>query len=102
LAECSPQPIEPHDYQLEGICPLLDGDDVLATMATGTGKTGFFTFLMVVVRAIARDPSLSLEGKGFPDDPGMIVVCPTKALQEDMVSYEPCISCASTGDRKLN
>jgi hypothetical protein len=34
-------PIAPHDYQLEGICKVLDGADVLATMATGSGKTGF-------------------------------------------------------------
>ena len=40
-----PRPIQPHDYQLEGICHALDGVDVVATMATGAGKTGFYCFL---------------------------------------------------------
>ena len=35
-----PRSIEPHDYQLEGICYALDGVDLVATMATGAGKTG--------------------------------------------------------------
>ena len=85
LAECLPPSFEPHDYQIEGICPAMDGEDVLATMATGTGKTGFFIFLMLVIRAISQDPSLALGGITFPEDPAMIVVCPTKALQADMV-----------------
>lgn len=86
LAKCEPQAIIPHDYQREAICHALDGEDVIATMATGTGKTGLFSFLMLVIRAISRNPSLALGGKTFPKDPCMIVVCPTKALQADMVS----------------
>ena len=85
-------PIEPHDYQVEGICPAMDGDDVLATMATGAGKTGFFTFLMLVIREISQDPSLALEGIGFPKNPAMLVVCPTKALQDNTVSSRPILS----------
>ena len=80
------KPIEPHDYQLEGICRLLDGEDVLVTTATGTGKTGLFIFLMVVICAIAADPTLALEDRTFPKDPAMLVVCPTKALQSNLVS----------------
>ena len=41
LAKSQPWPIQPHDYQLEGICHALD---VIATMATGAGKTGFTVF----------------------------------------------------------
>ena len=85
LSECDPVPIEPHDYQCEGICRSLDGDDVIATMATGAGKTGLLSFLMLVVRAISRDPSLALEDRTFPKNPCMLVICPTKALEEDMV-----------------
>ena len=54
-------------------------------MATGTGKTGFFIFLMLIICAISKDPTLALDDLTFPKDPAMIVVCPTKALQEDMV-----------------
>jgi NADH dehydrogenase FAD-containing subunit len=53
LSQCEPVPIEPHDYKLEGICWSLDGDDVIATMATGAGKTGLLSFLMLVIRAIS-------------------------------------------------
>jgi ATP-dependent helicase YprA (DUF1998 family) len=90
LSQCEPVRIEPHDYQCEGICRSLDGDDIIATMATGAGKTGLrlLSFLMLVVRAISRDPSLALQNRTFPKDPCMLVICPTKALEEDMVSTE--------------
>jgi ATP-dependent helicase YprA (DUF1998 family) len=82
-------PFEPHDFQVEGICALLDGHDLLATMATGSGKTGYFIMLMLIMRAISqsKDQTLALGGRTFPKDPAMIIVCPTKALQQDMVSY---------------
>lgn len=85
LTRCLPPLFEPHDYQIDGICPSLDGEDVLATMVTGTGKTRFFILLMLVIRAISQDPTLALQGARFTKDPAMIVVCPTKALQADMV-----------------
>ena len=56
-------------------------------MATGAGKTGLLSFLMLVVRAISQDPSLALQNRTFPNDPCMLVICPTKALEEDMVRY---------------
>jgi superfamily II DNA or RNA helicase len=57
LSQSKPIAIEPHDYQCEGICRALDGDNIIATMATGAGKTGLLSFLMLVVRAISRDPT---------------------------------------------
>jgi ATP-dependent helicase YprA (DUF1998 family) len=72
----------------EGICRALDGDDVVATMATGAGKTGLLSFLMLVVRAISRNSSLALQSCTFPNNPCMLVICPTKALEEDMVCKE--------------
>ncbi|KAF6746698.1 P-loop containing nucleoside triphosphate hydrolase protein, partial [Ephemerocybe angulata] len=83
LAECQP-PITPHDYQTDGIVVSLDGESLVATMATGSGKTGYYSFLMLVILAISRKPELALGGKIFPKNPAMIVVLPTKALQEDM------------------
>jgi len=67
---------------------ILDGCDVLATMATGTGKSGFFYMLVIVIRAIANEQSLALSGCKFPPDPAMILACPTKALQTDLVRRE--------------
>ncbi|KAF8158057.1 P-loop containing nucleoside triphosphate hydrolase protein [Crassisporium funariophilum] len=84
LAKNQPRSIEPHDYQLEGICYALDGVDLVATMATGSGKTGFYCFLMLVILAISQDPSIALAGKTFPKNPCMILIAPTKALQQDM------------------
>ena len=79
-------PFEPHDYQVEGVCAALNGCDLIATMATRSGKTGFFIMLMLIMHAIADNKTLALSGKSFAKDPAMIVICPTKALQEDMVS----------------
>lgn len=86
LVEAKPQPIEPHDYQLEGISRSLDGDDLIVTMATGTGKTGFYCFLMIVVLYLSENPDKVLGGRKPPKNPGMLLICPTKALQGDMVS----------------
>jgi hypothetical protein len=41
---------------------------------------------MLVMCAISEDDALALGGRTFPKDSVMIVVCPTKALQQDMVS----------------
>ena len=81
--------IYPHDHQLEGIAASLDGEDVVATMATGTGRAGFYTFLMLVILAISRDSSISLGGVRFPANPAILLVVPTRALQEDMVCIHP-------------
>jgi superfamily II DNA/RNA helicase len=79
------QTFEPHNWQIEGICSILDNLDLMVTTATGTGKTGLFIMLMLVICAISHEPSLALGPKRFPKDPAMIVVCPTKALEQDMV-----------------
>ena len=79
-------PYDPHDYIISGICPVLDGRDLLATLVTGGGKTGFFVMLMIVMSAIAKDPSCVGSRKTFPKDPAMVIICPTKALQETMAS----------------
>jgi ATP-dependent helicase YprA (DUF1998 family) len=57
----------------------------MVTTATGAGKTGLFIMLMLVICAISHEPSLALGPKKYPKDPAMIVVWPTKALEEDMV-----------------
>ncbi|KAF8234158.1 hypothetical protein L208DRAFT_1551077 [Tricholoma matsutake] len=64
-----------HDFQVEGICAVLDGHDLLATMATGSGKTGYFIMLMLVMHAISEDETLALGGRTFPKDPAIFFVC---------------------------
>jgi len=81
-------PYEPHDYVLDGICPVMDGYDLLATTPTGSGKSGYYILLMLVVREIAADESLMIGEKRFPKDPVMILVLPTKALEDDMVHFD--------------
>ena len=79
-------PYDPHDYIISEICPDLDGRDLLATLVTGGGKTGFFVMLMIAISVIMKDPSCAGSGKTFPKDPAMVIICPTKALQETMAS----------------
>ena len=62
LAECS---FEPHDYQIDGICPAMDGEDILVTIVTGTGKTRFFILLMLAIKVISQDPTLALREQFF-------------------------------------
>ena len=55
------------------------------TTPTGSGKTGYLILLMLVVRKIAVEKVLAVGTETFPEDPVMIVVCPTKALEENIV-----------------
>lgn len=85
----------PHDYQLEGVCKALDGVDILAVTPTGSGKTGFLVMYMLVMRAITARPELcSNPPPNFRKRPAMVVVCPTLALEEDMVRLACLVSSA--------
>src|SRR5882757_6809925 len=84
LRECMPH--DTHDFQLEAMSYLLDSDDVLLLTATGTGKTDTFIRTMHVIRYLTENHASAPEGVSFPHDPAMIIVCPTKALEEEMVS----------------
>lgn len=82
---------DPHDYQLDGICKALDKVDLLAITPTGSGKTGFLAMYLLVMRAIMKDPSLCGAGRCPPEhfrkDAAMVVVCPTRSLEVDMVRH---------------
>lgn len=43
--------------------------------------------LMLVVLELSEHEELCLNDERFPKDPAMIVVCPTKALEEYMVYF---------------
>ncbi len=81
-------PYDPHDYQLEGVCKLLDGVDLIALLATGAGKTGYLSMYMLSLQALSQNPKpghLPKRVWSIPHDPAMVIVCPTISLEEDMV-----------------
>ena len=52
-------PFRPHDYQLDGITHALDGQDVIAISATGSGKSAYTSIYMLATVLVALgDPSL--------------------------------------------
>jgi len=65
-------PYEPHTYQLDGICPALDGIDLLVTIPTGSGKTGYLIMLMLVVLVLSAPQMMSMQA--------IPVLCPQKML----------------------
>lgn len=79
-------PFGPHDYQLDGITAVLDGSNMLAISATGSGKSGYIYMLMHVVLEFLETPTLCPTAK-FPTDPAILVIYPTiaNALEEDQV-----------------
>ncbi|KAM5546219.1 hypothetical protein V8D89_000345 [Ganoderma adspersum] len=76
-------PYQPHDWQLEGVCKMLDGKDLVAILPTGAGKTGYFTMFMLTLVELSQDPSLCSPPVSVPRDPCMIVVYPTNGLEEE-------------------
>ncbi|KAJ7430966.1 P-loop containing nucleoside triphosphate hydrolase protein [Mycena galericulata] len=74
---------EPHHYQMDGICKVLDGVDLVAVTPTGSGKTGYLFLSILVMMAIAKTPSLCPAVK-FPQDPAIVVVCPTNSIEGQM------------------
>jgi superfamily II DNA/RNA helicase len=69
---------------MNGICKVLDGMDLVAVTSTGSGKTGYLFFTILVMIAIAKTPSLCPAVK-FPIDPAIVVVCPAKSIEQQMV-----------------
>lgn len=77
-------PYGPHDYQLSGITAVLDGIDMLAISATGSGKSAYIYMLMHIILGIVEAPEICPLAK-FPKDPAILVIYPTTALEEDQV-----------------
>ena len=89
---------DPHDYVVSGVCKALDGSDLLAITPTGSGKTSFLiVYLLVIVKITTepgvRSPNTPRLATKFPKNPMMVVVCPTKSLEHDMVSLKVNIRC---------
>ena len=85
-------PYDPHDDQLEGICKMIDGINLMALTRTGSGKTGYFIMYMLLLLALSKDPSIVAPAKkSVPKNPVMVLVFPTNGLEEEMVSFTVCL-----------
>ncbi|KAI9066784.1 P-loop containing nucleoside triphosphate hydrolase protein, partial [Trametes sanguinea] len=77
-------PYTPHDYQVEGVCKLLDGMDLVAVIATGSGKTGYYLMYAVMLCELSKNPKLcNPPFTGVPKDPCVVMVYPTIGLEEE-------------------
>ena len=74
-----------HFYKLDGITHALDRQDVAALSVTGSGKLAYIHMLVVVLLALAKNPSMAPVKKKLPADPAAVVVCPTTTLEDDLV-----------------
>ncbi|KAJ7604739.1 hypothetical protein B0H17DRAFT_1154437 [Mycena rosella] len=74
---------DPHSYQIDGVCKVLDKVDLVAVTPTGSGKTGFLFLSILVMIAIAANPS-HCKDVSFPKDPAIIIVCPTNSIEQQM------------------
>ena len=79
-------PTDTHNFQLEAIGHLLNGDDVLLMIATGSRKTDMFIHAMHLIQYLATHPH-TLGNVTFLCNLAMVIVCPMKALEEEMVSH---------------
>jgi superfamily II DNA/RNA helicase len=80
-------PYDPHDDQLEGICKMIDGINLMALTRTGSGKTGYFIMYMLLLLVLSKDPRIVAPAKkSVPKNPVMVLVFPTNGVEEEMVS----------------
>jgi superfamily II DNA/RNA helicase len=77
-------PYIPHDHQCEGVCRTLDGVNLFVITPTGSGKTSYYIIYILVVLAVLADPALCPSAK-FPENPCLLMICPTIPLQMEMV-----------------
>jgi superfamily II DNA/RNA helicase len=79
-------PYDPHDAQLEGICKAIDGIDIMVLTPTGSGKTGYFTMYMLLLRSLAANLELVKPRKKIVcQNLVMVIVFPTNGVEEEMV-----------------
>ena len=77
-------PFPPHDYQLEGLCAALDGQDLFAILPTGSGKTGYIYMFIIIARYLSEHPDEC--PVKFPMNPVLLAICPTNYIEYQIVS----------------
>ncbi|KAJ8095735.1 hypothetical protein PM082_022842 [Marasmius tenuissimus] len=85
-------PYIPHDYILEGVAASLDRKDLIAVTPTGSGKTGYMAFFLIVAKELAEHPASYSEVprpiiKWLPKNPLMLVVCPTDYMEYQLARF---------------
>ncbi|THU88170.1 hypothetical protein K435DRAFT_680330, partial [Dendrothele bispora CBS 962.96] len=79
-------PYDPHDVSLEAIGHLLDKKDVFVRTACGSGKTGIIALMATVFPHIHQNHNFAPNYRPwYHKDPVFLVVCPTNALELDIV-----------------
>ena len=82
----SPLGYTPHDYQIEGVCKVLDGANLIAVLPTSGGKTGYYTMYMLVLLVLSQNSQYQDRARcSVPADPCMVMVYPTNGLEEEQV-----------------
>jgi ATP-dependent helicase YprA (DUF1998 family) len=79
-------PFGPHDYQLDGVSAILDKQVFVGVSATGSGKSAYSYMVLHVIQGLQAQPRLCPSAK-FPFDAAILMIYPTKALEEDQVSW---------------
>ena len=82
---------DPHDYQLEAVARAIEGQDVLALLPTGAGKTGIFVMAIWGLIKMNADPvwarSYPAISSRVPKNPAMVAIYPTNTLAEEQVAH---------------
>ncbi len=78
---------DPHDYSLDIATKIIDGHDCLVRAACGSGKTGILALLAIILVKLGENPAQVPPSfpKSFIKRPVILVICPTNALEEDLV-----------------
>ncbi|KAJ7599073.1 hypothetical protein C8J56DRAFT_181498 [Mycena floridula] len=79
-------PYDPHDYSLEAVGHIAQGNDVLVRSGCASGKTGIIALLAIILLEFGNNPS-AIPGatrQKFVKDPAIVVICPTNALEVDI------------------
>ncbi len=69
---------EPSDIQLQAIPYILDGQDVMASAPTGTGKTA--AFVLPALHILSRPDAQQVKGNG----PRVLILTPTRELAKQV------------------
>ena len=78
-------PFASHDYQLEGVSAILDKQDFIGVLATGSSKSAYAYMVLHIIQGLQAHLTLCPLAN-FPPDPAILMIYSTKALEEDQVN----------------